>query len=120
MGNTNLRYGHNYNFHRTEYGYKNLYDFMTKCVSDNEHRFTCYHLPPKQPRTKNRLHIHFMRFPELHGLYTSTQMTPYEVLQNAEIFRTKKIGLLQNLRHASICKSLNWANLPLRLKFLRK
>jgi hypothetical protein len=65
------------------------------------------------------LRVHFMRFPQLHGLYTRTQMTPFEVLQNAEIFRTKKIGVLQNLRHTPTCKSLNWANLPLQLKFLQ-
>jgi len=45
-------------------------------------------------------------------------MIPFEVLQNAEMFHTKKICVLQNLRRAPTCKSLNWANLILQLKIL--
>jgi len=92
---------------------------MTTCFSDNGHRITRHYVSPKQPRTKNMLRVHFMRFPQLLGLYTSTQMTPFEVLQNAEIFRTKKIGVLQNLRLTPTCKSLNWAHLLLQLKFFQ-
>jgi len=92
---------------------------MTTCFSGNGHRFACHYLSPQQPCTINTLHVHFMRFPQLHGLYTSTQMTPFEILRNAEIFRTEKIGVLHNLRHKPMCTSLNWANLPLQLKFLQ-
>lgn len=67
---------------------------MTTYFSDNGHRFACHYLSPKQPRTKNILHVHFMRFSQLHGLYTSTQITPFEALQIAEIFCRNKIGVL--------------------------